>query len=297
MSEANLKIKENHKYSGLSHPRFMEFRCEYKKANTVFNPVLFEREDAFIKGVGKGPSAILEASHVIEKYNIATDSKAYLSGFFTNDPFIALSEEEAIEEVNRLVTKQITEGKLPITLLGDGSGAIGAYYAINKVAPYATIINIDAHLSLRETMSGTRNHRFCKMKHAKNCSQNVLHFGVSSMGNREKEEFDPDKLFFADDVLEDKYWLEDILCETGDQVYISIDASIFDPALIGSQNPDVTGISYKIVEKLLRALSKKSKIIGVDISGFVPNKHNRGGELILSKLIYDLISHREQSKS
>ncbi len=297
MTESNIKIKEIHKYSELNHPRFMEFRCEYKKANTVFNPVLFERADAFIKGVGKGPSAILEASHVIEKYNIATDSKAYLSGFFTNDPFIALSEEEAIEEVSKLVTKQISEGKLPVTLLGDGSGAIGAYYALNKVAPYATIINIDAHLSLRETMNGTRNHRFCKMKHAKKCSENVLHFGVSSMGNSEKEEFDPDKMFFADDVAEDKYWLEDILCETGDQVYISIDASIFDPALIGSQNPDSTGIAYKTVEKLLRALSKKSKIIGVDISGFVPNKHNRGAELILSKLIYDLISHREQSKS
>jgi agmatinase len=291
MSEANLKIKQVHKYSGLPHPRFMEFRCEYKKANTVFNPVLFERDDAFIKGVGKGPSAILEASYVIEKYNIPTDSKAYLSGFFTNDPFIALSEEEAIEEVNRLVTKQILEGKLPVTLLGDGSGAIGAYYAINKVAPHATIINIDAHLSLRETMSGTRNHRFCKTKHAKNCSENVLHFGVSSMGNSEKEEFNPDKLFFADDVIEDKYWLEDILCETGESAYISIDASIFDPALIGSQNPEMTNISYKCIEKLLRALSKKSKILGLDISGFVPNEKNRAAEIILSKLIYDLISH------
>ena len=36
MTESNIKIKEIHKYSELNHPRFMEFRCEYKKANTVF---------------------------------------------------------------------------------------------------------------------------------------------------------------------------------------------------------------------------------------------------------------------
>ncbi len=282
------------KYTELAHPRFMEFRCEYKEAKYVFNPILFEREDAFIKGVSVGPSAILEASHVIEKYHIGTDSKAYLSGFATLDPFYAMSEEESIEQVNKAVTKQIADKKIPITLLGDGSGSIGAYYALNKVAKNVTILNLDAHLSLRETMGGTRNHRFCRMHHAKVCSENVLHFGVASMGNNEKLLFDPDKVFFAEDIVEDKYWLEDVLCEIEGDVYISLDMSVFSPGIIGSQNPDPAGLSYQYIEKLLRAVVKKHNVIGIDISGFVPDERNRGGELILSKLIYDCISHMDQ---
>lgn len=277
----------------LSHPRFMEFRHEYKRAKYVFNPILFEREDAFIKGVGKGPSAILQASHQIEKYNIATDSKAYLSGFFTTDAYIAASEEDQIYEVNQAVTKQMAEKKIPITLLGDGSGSIGAYYGMSKIYNNVTILNLDAHLSLRETMGGTRNHRFTRMHHAKACSENVLHFGVSSMGNREKEFFNPDKIFFADDIADDKYWLEDVMSEIKNDVYISIDMSIFDHSFIPSQNPEVTGLTYKQIETLLRAIVKKHNVIGIDVSGFVPNKENRGPEMVLSKLIYDVISHME----
>ena len=131
------------------------------------------------------------------------------------------------------------------------------------------------------------------MTHAKNCSDNVLHFGVSSMGNNEKELFDPDKTFFADDLQTDKYWLEDVMCELREDVYISLDASIFDPSLLNSQNPDPSGINYKHVEKLLRSVAQKHNIVGVDISGFVPNKYDRSGELVLAKLIYDLVSHMD----
>ncbi len=279
------------KYPELAHPRFMEFRCEYKQAKYVFHPILFERDDAFIKGVANGPSAILEASHVIEKYHIGTDSKAYLSGFFTTDPFFALSEEECVSFVNKQVSQTIADKKIPVTLLGDGSGSIGAYYALNKVAKNTTILNLDAHLSLRETMGGTRNHRFCRMHHAKVCSENVLHFGVASMGNNEKLLFDPDKVFFAEDVSQDKYWLEDVLCEIKDDVYISLDMSVFAPGLIGSLNPDPSGLCYQTIEKLLRAVIRKYNVIGLDISGFVPNPNNRAAELILAKLIYDVISH------
>ena len=279
------------KYAELTHPRFMEFRCEYKQAKYVFNPILFERDDAFIKGVANGPSAILEASHVIEKYHIGTDSKAYLSGFATTDPFFAMSEEECIHQVNKVVTQEIADKKIPITLLGDGSGSIGAYYALNKVANNVTILSLDAHLSLRETMGGTRNHRLCRMHHAKVCSENVLHFGVASMGNNEKFLFDPDKVFFAEDIVEDKYWLEDVLCEISGDVYISLDMSVFSPGIIGSLNPDPGGLCYRTIEKLLRSVVQKHHVIGIDISGFVPDARNRGGELILAKLIYDIVSY------
>lgn len=277
----------------LPHPRFMEFRHEYKTAKYIFNPILFEREDTFVKGAGKGPSAILQASHVIEKYHIPTDNKTYLAGFFTNDAYIAASEEDQIYEVNQMITKQLAEKKMPITLLGDGSGAIGAYYALNKMNPAVTIINLDAHLCLRETMNGTRNHRFTKMHHAKACSNNVLHFGVASMGNREKDLFDPDKTFFAEDIHEDEYWLEDILSEIKNDVYVSIDASIFEQSLIPAQNPDTANITYKQIEKLLRSIAKDHNIIGLDISGFVPQETNKGAEIMLAKLIFDVISHIE----
>ncbi len=293
MEEIRKACSIQNELENLPHPRFLEFRHEYKAAKYVFNPVLFERGDSFIPGAGKGPSRILQASHVIEKYHIATDQKTYATGFFTNDAYVAASEEDQIYEVNTKLTNQFAKGKVPVTLLGDGSGAIGAYYALNKMKPAATILNIDAHLCLRETMGGTRNHRFTKMHHAKACSNNVLHFGVSSMGNREKELFNPDKIFFAEDVHEDEYWLEDVLSEIKNDVYVSIDASAFEHGSIPSQNPSTSNITYKQVEKLLRAIAKEHNIIGIDISGFVPQETNKGAEISLATLIYDVISHIE----
>ena len=198
------KINKILKEDNLPHPRFLEFKAEYKKAAYCFNPILFEREDKYIKGSKMGPQAILQASHQIEKYHIPTDSKPYLSGFYTKEAYFSPSEEDQIDVVNKTVTKQIEDGKIPITLLADGSGSIGAYYALNKAGKEVTVINLDAHLSLRDTMQGTRYHRLCKMHHAKVCSKNVLHVGISSMGNTEKEKYDPDKIFFAEDIWEDK---------------------------------------------------------------------------------------------
>jgi agmatinase len=284
-------IIKNSELENLFHPRFMEFRCDYKAAKYVFNPFLFEREDAFIKGALKGPSAILKASHFIEKYNIPTDSKCYLSGFFTLEPTIAVSEENLIEIVNKTVTIQISEGKIPVNLFADGSGSIGVFYGLSKIKKDVTILSLDAHLSLRETMGGTRNHRMTKMHHAKVCFENVLHFGVSSMGNCEKHKFDADKIFFAEDILEDKYWLEDVLIELKEDVYITIDMSVFDPNLINSQDPDVSGITYKHIEKLLRAVIKEKNVIGIDICGFVPKEDTKAGEIIIAKMIYDILSH------
>ena len=294
MEETRKPLSLQNALENMPHPRFLEFRHEYKTAKYVFNPVLFERADAFIGGAGKGPSRILQASHIIEKYHIGTDQKTYTTGFFTGDAYVAASEEDQIYEINTKLTNQFAEGKIPVTLLGDGSGAIGAYYALGKMKPAATILNIDAHLCLRETMGGTRNHRFTKMHHARTCSNNVLHFGVSSMGNREKELFDPDKIFFAEDVHEDEYWLDDVLSEIHNDVYVSIDASVFEQGAILAQNPATSNITYKQVEKLLRAIAKEHQIIGIDLSGFVPRERDKSADIALASLIYDVLSHMER---
>ena len=72
--------------------------------------------------------------------------------------------------------------------------------------------------------------------------------------------------------------------------------SVFDQAVINSDNPSVNGLTYRHIQKLLRELVKETTIVGIDLSGFAPNTQNKDQQIALSQLLYDVIGHIEMKR-
>jgi agmatinase len=84
--------------------------------------------------------------------------------------------------------------------------------------------------------------------------------------------------------------MEDVIEElTQSVVYITIDASVFDPSVIMSKRPEPMGLSYGKVIKLLKLVIKKKKIIGLDFSGLNPQSGELSSELAAARLVYQTL--------
>ena len=57
--------------------------CEPERSRVAIIPVAYDGTSTWLKGAGKGPAAIIEASANMELYDIETDSEVYKKGIFT----------------------------------------------------------------------------------------------------------------------------------------------------------------------------------------------------------------------
>ena len=78
-----------------------------------------------------------------------------------------------------------------------------------------------------------------------------------------------------------------------DQVYITIDLDVFDPAVLPSTGtPEPGGLSWYQVLEFLKEVINKKEIVGFDIVELCPNKNEKSSDFLAAKLIYKLLSYK-----
>jgi agmatinase len=75
------------------------------RAKVVIVPVPYDKTSSWGKGADKGPAAILEASEIVENYDIESDSEPYKVGIFTDKP---VTENKSPEKMAQAVEKRIS---------------------------------------------------------------------------------------------------------------------------------------------------------------------------------------------
>lgn len=276
---------------------FLKEQASWQKAKYVIAPFLYDATATYNKGASEAPLAILNASEYVENYDIETDSQPSKAGIHTIAPRI-LSQEPAsmIEEVREIVSTVLKEGKLPILLGGDPGISIGAFHALKESGEPFTILQLDAHAASRPSFDGTPYSQACVMARGRECTEHVVQVGIRSIANREKGVLDYDKLFFASDIKEgDNLWIDDVIEECTDRVYITLDVDVFDPSIMHSGTPVPDGLLYHHVMKLLKKVVQKRKVVGFDVNNLVPVPGMNGPEFTVAKLIYQFIAHWEKS--
>ncbi len=84
--------------------------------------------------------------------------------------------------------------------------------------------------------------------------------------------------------------MEDVVEELSESnVYITIDASVFDPGVMMSNRPEPMGLSYAKVIKLLRTVIRKKKVVGIDFVGLNPQGGELSSELAAARLVYQML--------
>ena len=273
-------------YGGLDN----EFTAN-ENARIVILPVPYDGTSTWLKGADKGPQAILEASANMELYDIETDSEVYTQGIATLE---AVTEDQSPEAMSDAVEKQVDailmDKKFPVLLGGEHSVSIGSIRAFAKHYENFSVLQLDAHSDMRDNYEGSDHNHACVMARAKEMAT-VAQVGIRSSCIEEKHNIDPDRIFYAHEIKESPTWMYNVSEKLNDNVYITIDLDVFDPAYMPSTGtPEPDGLTYREVINFLKLINERHNIIGLDIVELCPNEMNKAPDFLASKLIYQLLS-------
>lgn len=273
---------------------FEEKYTNYETAEIAILPVPYDGTSTWIKGADKGPQALLEASFNMEFYDVETDSEVFTHGIATLEPVTEASSPEAMtEEVKQRVDAILKDKKFPVLLGGEHSVSIGAFQAIAKHYETFSILQLDAHSDMRDEYEGSPYNHACVMARGKDITASVAQVGIRSTAIEEKHNIDRDRIFYAHEIKEpgNSTWMYEVSQQLHDNVYVTIDLDVFDPAYMPSTGtPEPDGLNYREVLNFLRLINARHNIIGLDVVELCPNPINKAPDFLAAKLIYQILS-------
>lgn len=266
---------------------------DFDNAKVVILPVPYDGTSTWLKGADKGPQALLEASANMEVYDVETDSEVHKVGIHTLPAVTQLnSPEEMVEAVHAQVKDLLKKKKFPVVIGGEHSVSIGAFKAMASNFNDLTILQFDAHADMRQEYEGTPFNHACVMARAKELAP-VVQVGIRSMSVEEREDLQPDRVFYASHIYEQRTWMYELLNKLTRNVYITIDLDVLDPSIMPSTGtPEPGGLLWYQLIDILKAVSEKVNIVGFDVVELKPVKENKSPDFLASKLIYTLLTYK-----
>jgi agmatinase len=261
-------------------------------AKIVILPVPYDGTSTWIKGADKGPRALLEASAKLEFYDIETDSEVYKQGIFTAPAILEKSSpEKIVEKVRQAVGGFLENGKFVVTIGGEHSVAIGAARAYSEKYKNLSVLQLDAHADLQPEYQGSRYNHGCVMARVRELCP-FVQVGIRSISAKELSYLKKDRVFLAEDIYNRNDWQDKALAKLTDQVYITIDLDVFDPAVVPSTGtPEPGGLAWYQVLALLKKVSREKQVVGFDVVELCPNPADKSSDFLAAKLIYKLLSY------
>ncbi|MFD0963782.1 agmatinase [Pseudofulvibacter geojedonensis] len=263
------------------------------KSGIVLIPVPYDGTSTWQKGADKGPKAFLEASENMELYDIETDSEVYKNGIYLAPEVLEKTSPEAmVEEVHRVVKAFINKKKFVTIFGGEHSVSIGTIRAFNESFNNLTVLQLDAHADLRKTYEGSSCNHACAVYEASQTT-NLIQVGIRSMDAVEKTVMDPDKVFFAQDMVNDDYWMENAIDLMTNNVFITIDLDVLDPSIFPSTGtPEPGGLLWYETLEFLKKVFQEKNVVGFDIVELCPNKEDKASDFLAAKLYYKMLSYK-----
>ena len=275
---------------------FADLPQEYstlEHAKVVVIPVPYDRTSTWLKGSDKGPAATIEASSHMELYDIETDSEVYRQGIFTAEAIGGtMPPEDMVASVTEKVQSYIEKEKFTVVVGGEHTVSIGAIRAHIAKNAQTSVLQLDAHLDLRHEYKGSKYNHACVMARVKELCP-VVQVGIRSMDFCEKELMNPQDVFFAKDTHNQTDWASRVIERLSDEVYITIDVDVFDPAIMPSTGtPEPGGLLWYETLGLLRAVCEQKRVVGFDVTELCPDQSNKAPDFLAAKLIYKLLSYK-----
>jgi agmatinase len=219
------------------------------------------------KGAQHGPNAIITASHQIEweapitgkSLKIKIHNVGTLSGF-PNSKKMVNSVYDKVKEI-------LSMNKKLILLGGDHSVSIGAFKAIKEVHGDVCVVQIDAHLDMRDELDGDANSHGSVMRRARELGLKTIQIGIRDHISDEEREY------ALNQKLEKHIWW----CATQPKkTYSPNEQMIFDGEIKESQ-----------IKKILKSITAKNVYITIDIDGIDPKEMPATGTPLPHGLTYD----------
>jgi agmatinase len=274
-------------------------RCDPLTARYRIVPIPYEGTVCFLGGTAKGPQAILDVSDQMEHFDEELLCDFTRQGIATFPAIPAAdTPEEMFDRIYQTLRREsyFQPGKFPIFLGGEHSITPPIVRAAVECYGTISILQFDAHADLRNSYTGGKFSHASAMRRVLDITPNLVQVGVRSFSEEEYREC-PKQIEalnttkFCYDIQIDK-----ILNSLTEQVYITVDIDVFDPAFApGTGTPEPGGLDWFQVTHILRRVCEAKNVIGADIVEVSPlGANNVVTEFLAARLVAKIIAYPDR---
>ena len=273
---------------------------EYGKAKFVVLPVPYDLTATYVPGARNGPKAVIEASNHMELYDEELGKETYRVGIDTGETLDVAdkSPEDMLNMVSKAVSSEIESQKYQVVMGGEHSISLGVVRELVKKYPNLSVLQLDAHADLRDSYDGTPyNHACVGRRISELCP--LVQVGVRSISKEEVDFKKSSKVVTISDheVKQGQRWPEKVLDNLTDDVYLTFDLDVLDPAIMPAVGtPEPGGLNWHETIRFLRMISQKKRIVSFDMVELTPQPGNVAPDFLAAKLMYRIMGYVAESK-
>ena len=267
------------------------------QADIVVLPLCYEQAVSYGTGSKDGPLHILDASVQLESLDEESLVNWGRFRIHTAAPLIPSEDPEtAVAQMETAATGILLKKKFLLSLGGDHAVSIGPIRAAARQYPDIGVLQIDAHLDLREKWNGSRFNHACVMRRvAEDIDVPIVQVGIRSFSPEEADYIRSKRLqpFFAHLIDQlDQSWIQNVLDVLPQNVYLTIDLDGLDPSVIpGTGTPEPGGLSYRQLVNLIKAAGRHRTVIAADITELAPIEGSNVSEYTAAKIATKIFVH------
>jgi agmatinase len=270
--------------------------ADYRGSRFAMLPIPYDATVSYQVGTRFGPQAIISASQQVELFDDELGTEPFRAGICTLDPVGVCNDGPATmhEAIVKAAGKPVRDGKFLFGLGGEHGVTSGLVRAVASRYKKLSILQIDAHLDLRDQYEGSPYSHASVMRRCLEHVETVVPVGIRNVSKEEstflkKSDIEP---IYARDCRGGGEWIERALEGLGNTVYVTIDIDGFDPAYApGTGTPEPGGLDWYQVTSLLRRVAQARRIVAADIVEVLPIPGQVVTEFLAARLAYRLMAY------
>ncbi|MBI4552396.1 MAG: agmatinase [Candidatus Latescibacteria bacterium] len=270
-------------------------RSQYETARVALLPVPYDATVSYAVGTRNGPQAILDASRNVELFDeeLLTDISAV--GIATLPPVIPDTggPERMVERLHEVARSIAGDGKLLGMLGGEHTLTVGSVRAAAEHHPGLSVLQIDAHLDLRDAYEGTPYNHACAMRRLCDLVP-IVPVGIRNVSEEEYAYLRATGVepFYAHALHGHTQWIDAVVERLTDPVYITVDLDGLDPSIMPAVGtPEPGGLDWYQTIALLRQVCSRRRVVGFDVVELCPIPGLHAPDFLAARLVYKLIGY------
>jgi len=251
--------------------------------------VPYDGTTSFRPGTRFGPAAIRQVSDGLETYDRQLDADLEDIAFCDLGAVeISLGAPEPVVEATRQAADSVMDlGLKPLMLGGEHSISSGAVGAVAARHPDLVLLQLDAHVDLRDQWLGGHHSLACAMRRCLEVlpSQELLQVAIRSGTREEFSELQREQRLVSLEQLPER-----LAAIAGRPLYLTVDLDWFDPAVMpGTGTPEPGGFRWKDFAALV-ALLDRQNLVAADVVELAPGLDSSGCSAVLAaKVVRSLL--------
>jgi agmatinase len=283
-------------------PTFSGYQRIFGESDYVVLGVPFDATSTYRTGARFAPLAIREASLNIETHSFRSGIDLEDLGIHDLGDLHILGEtERTLKRLEKVARELLSTRKLPVFIGGEHTITLGVVRAIGR---NAAILNLDAHLDLRNEYMGveTSHTTFMRRIHEQVHPVQIIEIGTRAVCREEREYAQKPDIHFV--TIQQIYHdgierickdIQELLADI-EKIYLTIDMDVLDPAFApGVQNPEADGLTMNALLNLVNRLCDR-RVVALDLVEVAPNYDNGTTAIQAARILFEALCQLEKTK-